>query len=789
MHRAHRSAVIVALTLLLYPSLTLAQPATRRCPRMYTINYDPWIEAQSKRLHANNIAPWNDPVWLNGEYVADLQASSHELVNFRQTVELSVDEYPLQEDGFRYDDVVYMNCVSTWSGWHTGTMVNYKYITRNFDLARRVDIGEIDEVNNNCAPYFGYWETTMCGYGGYWCNSGAQQRIPSENVFVILGFNYERGVAEMLHSNCHRDESIMRQVYGSWSMTNPQHLWDRYTLNIGVSGSAGHTVFGIGNCHFPANGDSDYDYANTQEVQSTAGLWLTMDPNDPDDFPDLTGAPQTVSRATWGGPDYHRTYMNWYYWHHPHFDGTNSQDGRTRLNNWWEYIFNFNAHYDSNGHDNTVNGAPPAAQPYAGPSGNISNNGTDDWRPGINAAGRVVWAGLDGFGGMTIWSSNADGSDLTDVSNFTLFVNELPQINAVGQVVWQLFDGKTFWVLTGSADGSGSQSYFKEGPGHNWHADINDSGRIVWEAWDGEDYEIYSANADGTDITRLTDNTHGGSGKPRDDMWPRINNAGRVVWMGYDGVNWEIFAADADDPGSVINISNNSYENEYPQIGAGGKVVWQAWISSTNAEVYSANANGTGVQRLTSNAVMDWWPRVNTAGDVVWQQRNTDWEIVLNGTPITANATHDMHPVIDDDGRIVWFAWDGTDWEIYSYEGGTIYQITDNDYDDRAPDIAAGQPIAWHGESELGDPNEPGYVGPTTEIFTTASMAFAPGDVNCDGFVNNADIDPFVLALSNHGGPGGYLETYPGCDNADVNGDEAVNNADIDPFVALLAGE
>ncbi|MBL8878844.1 MAG: hypothetical protein JNG88_06955 [Phycisphaerales bacterium] len=64
---------------------------------------------------------------------------------------------------------------------------------------------------------------------------------------------------------------------------------------------------------------------------------------------------------------------------------------------------------------------------------------------------------------------------------------------------------------------------------------------------------------------------------------------------------------------------------------------------------------------------------------------------------------------------------------------------------------------------------------------------FEVGDCNCDGRVNNFDIDAFVLALSD---PAGYQAAYPDCalTTADVNGDGAVNNFDIDPFVMLLGG-
>lgn len=66
-----------------------------------------------------------------------------------------------------------------------------------------------------------------------------------------------------------------------------------------------------------------------------------------------------------------------------------------------------------------------------------------------------------------------------------------------------------------------------------------------------------------------------------------------------------------------------------------------------------------------------------------------------------------------------------------------------------------------------------------------ADCPSTPGDCNCDGVVNNFDIDPFVLALTN---PDGYQAAFPDCElsNADVNGDGAINNFDIDPMVDLL---
>ena len=60
------------------------------------------------------------------------------------------------------------------------------------------------------------------------------------------------------------------------------------------------------------------------------------------------------------------------------------------------------------------------------------------------------------------------------------------------------------------------------------------------------------------------------------------------------------------------------------------------------------------------------------------------------------------------------------------------------------------------------------------------------GDANCDGRLDNFDIDAFVLALTN---PAAYAAAYPDChlENADANGDGMVNNFDIDAFVELLS--
>ncbi len=67
----------------------------------------------------------------------------------------------------------------------------------------------------------------------------------------------------------------------------------------------------------------------------------------------------------------------------------------------------------------------------------------------------------------------------------------------------------------------------------------------------------------------------------------------------------------------------------------------------------------------------------------------------------------------------------------------------------------------------------------------TPALVILIGDMNCDGAVDNGDIDGFVLALLSRSA---YEAAHPGCHYtaADANGDGVVDNGDIDAFVARL---
>lgn len=87
---------------------------------------------------------------------------------------------------------------------------------------------------------------------------------------------------------------------------------------------------------------------------------------------------------------------------------------------------------------------------------------------------------------------------------------------------------------------------------------------------------------------------------------------------------------------------------------------------------------------------------------------------------------------------------------------------------------------------DLGAPGFDPYFGyGRLDVRAALLAATLRADMNCDGFVNNFDIDPFVLALTN---PLAYQTSYPSCPTiaGDVNHDGVFNNFDIDPFVTCL---
>ena len=293
------------------------------------INYDPIIEEHdNKRLH--QVKGWQDPKELNQQYVDTLAQCSHGLVEYDVVEWVDADDFPLKADGFRYTDATFLA-----EQWHQPDNVNYAAVVSDYDLVNKVNAGAVDEVITWGGPYFGFWESHMIGPTAYFVNSGGYVRTDLQRNFVVMGLNYERGLAEAIHAYGHRLESIMRRVYGRWEPSAANaNAWELFTAR--ESDRPGSS--GCGNVHFPPNGTADYDYGNDAEVASRC--------EDYSSWPNLTGATTAVGYTkTWKATgNAQLDYLRYWFAHVPHSVGVNAD---TKQNNWWKYAADFNAWAES----------------------------------------------------------------------------------------------------------------------------------------------------------------------------------------------------------------------------------------------------------------------------------------------------------------------------------------------------------------------------------------------------------------------------------------------------------
>lgn len=349
------------------PPAKVAHDQTPLKIKVLVLDFNPLIDGRlhspddpdAKPKGARDIAGWNDPIPLAAGFMQDMCDASGGLMQYEVVDWLVVRRFQKKVDGFTYTPEAYMRGLRAGTGkadaWHQPDSVDYPHMVDEFKLIPLVESGTIDEVWMMGLPYFGYWESCMIGKGAYFVNGGVYDKVPCDRRFVVMGFNVERGVAEMIHDVTHRMEATMSRIYGGWKTDKLTSNWARFAANQKQSGTAA-----VGTCHYPPNAEHDYDYSNKRFVESTADDWLY--------YPDLQGRSRRFNCEEWSGPyrgrdgkspDYHRNFQRWWFGHLPKAPGVN-EDGR--LNNWWEYLYNFNA-YDERG--KPLPSARPVRDPQA----------------------------------------------------------------------------------------------------------------------------------------------------------------------------------------------------------------------------------------------------------------------------------------------------------------------------------------------------------------------------------------------------------------------------------------
>jgi hypothetical protein len=300
--------------------------------KVVVVVYDPVLPSQGgKRLtaHVNAI----DPVHYSHILVDVIRQASWGYIDYEIVDVITVDGYTPKVDGFRYTEATYL-AARAKNEWQPATS-SYRGILAENKLIERSKKEGITEVWLWGAPGFhfdefaGYIKDRYTRFGptdNEWFYRPYD--IPGDELgktFWVMGFNYEVGADNMIHSYMHRVESQAALAFGDgvWDTKSRRDPWNVFSmLELDFPGQPSM----VGNCHVPPNGKDGYDYGNARVVQSWADNWAR--------YPDLRGAPRAFSKEDWGGTQF--GYQKWILEHLPKGPGVVAG----AYANWWVYIAN-----------------------------------------------------------------------------------------------------------------------------------------------------------------------------------------------------------------------------------------------------------------------------------------------------------------------------------------------------------------------------------------------------------------------------------------------------------------
>jgi hypothetical protein len=304
------------------PRDNTTEPAVMVTSRVLLVIYDPIVDAAGTKLSQQ--MKWNRPDDLANAFIQDIQETSRGLARYQIVERTELNEFPALVDGFRYDPASYLAVIKKTQPAHKPETADYQAILTGLNVLPRIASREIDEVWLMAFPQAGFYESTMCGAGAFWCNSQPQAWSSGcKRLFVVMGFSFERGGGEMLHSFGHRAESILQKTFAKTS--GPANLYQRFSLyDKEAPGQAA-----VGTIHFTPNSESDYDYNNPRQVASSCYDWYN--------FPAFKNDVRQVNADEWGNGDMHLLHK-WWLNHLPKVAGRTSGVA----NNWWQYVMDPN---------------------------------------------------------------------------------------------------------------------------------------------------------------------------------------------------------------------------------------------------------------------------------------------------------------------------------------------------------------------------------------------------------------------------------------------------------------
>ncbi|MEZ5964757.1 MAG: hypothetical protein R3F56_12995 [Planctomycetota bacterium] len=299
--------------------------------KVVVVIYNPVLEAHGGKTLIAHLGA-HDPRHYSLILADVIRQASWGYIDYEIVDVLEVDGYTKKVDGFRYDDATFL-AAREKQAWQP-SITSYRAVLEENGLIERCKREGITEVWLWGASGMHFDE-----FAGFIPNRYARFG-PTENPWLyrpydipdelgrttwVMGFNYEVGADNMIHSYTHRVESMaaLAMADGTWDPKTRRDPWNVFSrLEMDDLG----TPSMVGNCHVPPNGQQGYDYANPRVVPSWCDGWAR--------YPDLRAPLRPVSREDWGGTQF--GYQKWILERVPKAPGHTAYG----YNNWWVYIAN-----------------------------------------------------------------------------------------------------------------------------------------------------------------------------------------------------------------------------------------------------------------------------------------------------------------------------------------------------------------------------------------------------------------------------------------------------------------
>lgn len=313
-----------------------ADLATRpKLAKVIVVIYNPKLASQGGKTLIEHLKGC-DPRTYSHMLADAIHVASGGYITYQIVDTIEIDGFSEKIDGFRYSEQSYLDARKDPDKLaHQPDRSSYRKIFEENKLIDRVRKDGVTEIWLWGAGWFGYDELAMYIPNRYARFAPTDNpwfyrpyEIPEEcgRTVWVMGFNYEVGADNMIHSYSHRCESMLALQFGGgiWNKDlRGQDPWNTFSsVEMDNPGKPSH----VGNCHVPPNGQDGYDYNNQRSVLSYADNWFR--------YPDVSGPPRLIGSEEWDHTQY--GYQVWWLAHIPKAPGYT----KWGYNNWWIYIAN-----------------------------------------------------------------------------------------------------------------------------------------------------------------------------------------------------------------------------------------------------------------------------------------------------------------------------------------------------------------------------------------------------------------------------------------------------------------